>query len=182
MPVSARFLRRTIVAICLLSCAAVCGCQKNSSNAVTVSAQDAARKNPVEASPASIEQGRAFYSDMKSRARAYGRDPAHLKICPGVRIIVGATDEEADDLLKELNSYIDWETGRQRVAHLLGGADLSGIELSDRIPAERLPDPANVSGHQSRAQQYWDLATKDRVTLGTPRDKVYDAIMREATN
>jgi FMN-dependent oxidoreductase (nitrilotriacetate monooxygenase family) len=112
-----------------------------------------------------LPEARAFYSDMKSRARAYGRDPAHLKICPGVRIIVGATDKEADNLLKELNSYIDWETGRQRVAHLLGGADLSGIELTDRIPAERLPDPANVSGHQSRAQQYWDLATKDRVTL-----------------
>jgi mono/diheme cytochrome c family protein len=71
-PVSARFLRRTIVSICLLSCAAVCGCQKNSSNPVTVSAQDAERKNPVEASPASIEQGQKLY-DSSDCAICHGK-------------------------------------------------------------------------------------------------------------
>ena len=48
---------------------------------------------------ASIEQGKAFYDDIKGRAvNKYGRDPDDIVILPGISIVVGDTDEEAREL------------------------------------------------------------------------------------
>jgi FMN-dependent oxidoreductase (nitrilotriacetate monooxygenase family) len=42
-----------------------------------------------------IEQGQAFYADIKRRAAALGRDPDAILILPGFTITVGDTDEDA---------------------------------------------------------------------------------------
>ncbi|WP_380780534.1 LLM class flavin-dependent oxidoreductase [Sphingomonas sp. R86520] len=42
-----------------------------------------------------LEQGQAFYADLKARAATLGRDPDHLVILPGFHITVGDTDEDA---------------------------------------------------------------------------------------
>ena len=51
---------------------------------------------------ASIEQGQAFYTDIKTRAAAKGRDPDHIIVMPGVRVFVGDTDAEAREIEHEL--------------------------------------------------------------------------------
>ncbi len=51
---------------------------------------------------ASIEQGQAFYTDIKRRAAAKGRDPDHIIVMPGVRVFVGDSDAEARDIEREL--------------------------------------------------------------------------------
>jgi mono/diheme cytochrome c family protein len=48
--------------ICILACASLSGCQKNSSSGFTISAEDAGRKNPVEANPAAVGQGQKLYA------------------------------------------------------------------------------------------------------------------------
>lgn len=45
-----------------------------------------------------IGSGQAFYDDIKARARRFGRDPDELVIMPGVKVVVGDTDEEAREI------------------------------------------------------------------------------------
>jgi FMN-dependent oxidoreductase (nitrilotriacetate monooxygenase family) len=51
---------------------------------------------------ASLEQGQAFYADIKRRAVAKGRDPDHLVVMPGVSVYVGDTDAEAREGEREI--------------------------------------------------------------------------------
>ena len=53
-----------------------------------------------------IEDGRAFYADVKGRMRALGRAPEQLKILPGALVIVGRTHEEAVEKKKLLDSLV----------------------------------------------------------------------------
>ncbi|MCF5571250.1 NtaA/DmoA family FMN-dependent monooxygenase, partial [Pseudomonas sp. PA-3-11C] len=47
---------------------------------------------------ASIEQGQAFYRDIKGRAAQRGRDPEQVLIMPGAEIYVGDTDAHAREI------------------------------------------------------------------------------------
>src|SRR5271168_2975112 len=64
---------------------------------VQAGASEAGRQFAAETSEAifgssrTIEDGRAFYADMKRRMRALGRPPEHMKILPGALVIVGRT-------------------------------------------------------------------------------------------
>ncbi|MEU0480476.1 NtaA/DmoA family FMN-dependent monooxygenase [Streptosporangium sp. NPDC006013] len=44
-----------------------------------------------------LEEGQAFYRDIKSRLAAHGRSPDSLKILPGVTFALGDTDAEAQE-------------------------------------------------------------------------------------
>jgi alkanesulfonate monooxygenase len=48
------------------------------------------------ASERTLESGKAFYKDVKDRARKAGRDPANLKILPAAFVVVGDTVAEAE--------------------------------------------------------------------------------------
>ena len=43
-----------------------------------------------------IESARAFYADIKTRARQLGRNPDHIRILPGISPFIGSTQAEAD--------------------------------------------------------------------------------------
>ncbi|MFD7072575.1 LLM class flavin-dependent oxidoreductase [Nocardioides sp. NPDC059952] len=45
-----------------------------------------------------LPSGQAFYDDLKTRAKSFGRDPEELVIMPGVKVVVGDTDEEAREI------------------------------------------------------------------------------------
>ena len=49
-----------------------------------------------------IEQAQAFYTDLKGRAVAKGRDPDHIVIMPGAPVFVGDTDDEAREIEHDL--------------------------------------------------------------------------------
>src|SRR6202043_631987 len=53
-----------------------------------------------------IESGRRFYADVKTRMRALGRPPEHLKILPAALVIVGRTREEAREKQALLDSLV----------------------------------------------------------------------------
>ena len=85
-------------------------------------------------SGASLEVGKAFYSDIKRRAVEWGRDPSSLKVLPGVSITVASTDEEADAKERELFDLIDIDVALRHLSLYLGGNDLSGYKLDDPAP------------------------------------------------
>ncbi|PWS42924.1 F420-dependent methylene-tetrahydromethanopterin reductase [Streptomyces sp. ZEA17I] len=90
-----------------------------------------------------LEAGRAFYADVKARLAAYGREPDDLKIMPGVTVVVGDTDAEAQERAYEIR--------RQQVSPqnaLLAAEQLWGRDLSAYDPDGPLPevDPVVDSG------------------------------------
>ena len=50
-----------------------------------------------------LENAQEFYSDIKARARAAGRDPGQLKVLPGISPFIGSTTAEARALEEEFN-------------------------------------------------------------------------------
>ncbi|MEE1729779.1 NtaA/DmoA family FMN-dependent monooxygenase [Streptomyces microflavus] len=90
-----------------------------------------------------LDAGRIFYADVKARLAAYGRQPDDLKIMPGVTVVVGDTDAEAQERAYEIR--------RQQVSPqnaILAAEQLWGTDLSAYDPDGPLPeiDPVIDSG------------------------------------
>ena len=95
--------RTRTVLICLLVCAGLMGCQKNSASNSTIPAEDAERKNPVEATPAAIAQGQKLYSS------------SDCAICPGKQ------GDGKGVLAKDINMNIHNWHDSNALAHLTDG-------------------------------------------------------------
>ncbi|MFF0262233.1 NtaA/DmoA family FMN-dependent monooxygenase [Streptomyces microflavus] len=90
-----------------------------------------------------LDAGRIFYADVKARLAAYGRQPDDLKIMPGVTVVTGDTDAEAQERAYEIR--------RQQVSPqnaILAAEQLWGTDLSAYDPDGPLPeiDPVIDSG------------------------------------
>ncbi|MGW4840851.1 NtaA/DmoA family FMN-dependent monooxygenase [Streptomyces globisporus] len=101
-----------------------------------------------------LEAGRDFYADVKSRLAAYGREADSLKIMPGVTVVVGDNDAEAQEKAAEIR--------RQQVSPqnaILAAEQIWGTDLSAYDPDGPLPDidPVTDSG-----------ITRGRVLHGDP--------------
>ncbi len=106
-----------------------------------------------------IEDGRAFYADVKGRMRALGRAPEALKILPACLVITGATDEEAWEKKRLLDSLVDMESCLPNLSMRLG-VDVSGFDLDAELPA--LP-PSNAS--RSAQETLVRIARDRRLTV-----------------
>ncbi|MFE2976994.1 NtaA/DmoA family FMN-dependent monooxygenase [Streptomyces sp. NPDC059258] len=101
-----------------------------------------------------LEAGRDFYADVKGRLAAYGREADSLKIMPGVTVVVGDNDAEAQEKAAEIR--------RQQVSPqnaILAAEQIWGTDLSAYDPEGPLPDidPVTDSG-----------ITRGRVLHGDP--------------
>jgi FMN-dependent oxidoreductase (nitrilotriacetate monooxygenase family) len=109
-----------------------------------------------------LEDGQAFYADLKQRTAAIGRNPDHLKILPGLVPVIGGTEEEAQRSEQELAEWQIPAYGLRQLSQLLG-QEITEAEL-DR-PLRELGDVQNVQGHQSRFQVVTDIARRDNLTV-----------------
>jgi len=80
-----------------------------------------------------LAAGREFYADVKSRMRAVGRDPDHLKILPGAFVVIGDTVAEAKATQRRLDSLVHPENAISSLSILLGH-DVSGYPLDGPLP------------------------------------------------
>jgi N-acetyl-S-(2-succino)cysteine monooxygenase len=110
-----------------------------------------------------LESGQSFYRDLKRRIDDKGRDSAQVKILPGIMPIIAETDHAAQSLAGELSELIEFEAGFARLRANIDGID--GLGLDDRIPPDRLPDPATVQGVRSRYELLYKLATQEGYTV-----------------
>ncbi|RZI83883.1 MAG: LLM class flavin-dependent oxidoreductase, partial [Pseudomonas sp.] len=67
-----------------------------------------------------LPDGLAFYREMKQRAQAWGRDPQHLKIMPGLSTVIGSTEAEAHARFDQLNAWHGEHGLLQQVAGRIG--------------------------------------------------------------
>jgi len=99
----------------------------------------------------SLEEGRAFYADVKRRLAAYGRAHGDLKIMPGVGVVLGDTAAEAQERAAEIRRQ---QTSPQTA--LLTLEQIWGVDLSSYDPDGPLPDidpvvdPALTQGRTRR--------------------------------
>lgn len=108
------------------------------------------------------DKGRAqkYYSDYKKIVANKGRNSSQVKILPGLIPILGDTVTEAQELADHLASQVNMEFGIKQLeaSHRI---DLSGVDLDDRVPAERLPEKMELS----RSEIFKRRAVVDRLTL-----------------
>jgi FMN-dependent oxidoreductase (nitrilotriacetate monooxygenase family) len=87
-----------------------------------------------------IPAGQAFYDDIKGRARdRFGRNPDHLVIMPGIKVVVGDTDEEAREL-EAFNNDRDhtFAAALAEFGRPFGWHDFTQYDLDAPFPAETL--------------------------------------------
>lgn len=107
-----------------------------------------------------MEAGRAFYADIKRRARAAGRSDGQLQILPGISTIIGRTKDEAEDKFARLQSLIQPEVALALLETYLGDVDLSGHDIDGPLPA--LPESNTI---KSRQGLLTDLARRENLSI-----------------
>jgi FMN-dependent oxidoreductase (nitrilotriacetate monooxygenase family) len=114
-----------------------------------------------------IEAARAFRTELRERAALAGRDPAHLKVLPGLLPTVGETTGQAEEFERTLNALTPFEVALSRAADTLQ-ADLSGLVPGQPIPADRLLPPGSASlaaNFGSRYANFYDMAVRQKMSL-----------------
>lgn len=88
---------------------------------------------------ASIEQGQAFYRDVKDRAARLGRDPEQLLVLPSAEIYVGDTDEHAREIERHYHQQDhSFELALKEFGRNFGWHDFSQYDLDAPFPQESL--------------------------------------------
>ncbi|WP_327307772.1 NtaA/DmoA family FMN-dependent monooxygenase [Streptomyces sp. NBC_01298] len=81
-----------------------------------------------------LEEGRAFYADVKGRLSRYGRTPDELKILPAASFVLGDTDAEARELAHEVRlQQVSGATAIKYLEHVWN-RDLSGYDPDGPLP------------------------------------------------
>tara|TARA_Y100001934_G_C12342721_1_gene771069 strand:- start:457 stop:1746 length:1290 start_codon:yes stop_codon:yes gene_type:complete len=107
----------------------------------------------------SPEQGRAFRDDVRGRAAAAGRDPTHLKVMPGVLVVVGDSKEEAEERRRHLDSLVNMDSAMGALSIALGH-DASQFDLDGPLP--EIPESNQSQSGRARAI---DLAKRHNLTV-----------------
>ena len=110
-----------------------------------------------------LEDGQAFYADIKQRAARLGRGPNTVKILPGVVPVLGSTEAEARALDRQLEELSSPEYGLQQLSVMLE-VPIARLALDEPLPADIVAD-TEVEGMQSRRQLVIELARRDGLTV-----------------
>jgi FMN-dependent oxidoreductase (nitrilotriacetate monooxygenase family) len=80
------------------------------------------------------EEAIAYYADLKERVRRHGRDPDKVAILPGLSLVIGGTEAEAQARLDELDQIAD---GRPALESFALGL---GLDPADLDPDKPFPE------------------------------------------
>ncbi len=110
-----------------------------------------------------LEGARRWYREVKQLARANGRDPAGVKILPGLLPIIGETEADARRIAHELAELADFDVVRHDLQSLIVDSGVTNFNIEDLdydepIPLDRLVDPSAVPGNRSRYEIFHALA------------------------
>lgn len=111
-----------------------------------------------------LADGQAFYSEMKNRARAWGRNPDHLKIMPGLSTVIGSTEAEANARFDRLNAYLGEGALINQIAFRLG-IPLDELELDAELPWQRIGPVSSFEGSHGFLEAQLNLARRERLTV-----------------
>jgi FMN-dependent oxidoreductase (nitrilotriacetate monooxygenase family) len=110
-----------------------------------------------------LSDAQDFYTDLKGRTTAAGRDPDSVKVLPGIVPVIAATEAEALRLERELDELILPEHALRQLANVLRVAPES-LNLDARLPAD-LPSEDEIEGAKSRYTLIVNLARREDLTV-----------------
>ncbi|PVG81754.1 LLM class flavin-dependent oxidoreductase [Nocardioides gansuensis] len=112
-----------------------------------------------------LEDAQAFYRDIKTKARAFGRDADQVKVLPGISPFVADTAAEAEELYRSFNELTVPAYGLQQLEKM-AGVSLGHLGLDERVPLEVFGHAGNVlDNNRSRRQVVANIVERDRPTL-----------------
>jgi alkanesulfonate monooxygenase SsuD/methylene tetrahydromethanopterin reductase-like flavin-dependent oxidoreductase (luciferase family) len=132
-----------------------------------------------------LEAGQEFYRDVKQRLAHYGRSPDSLKILPGANFVLGDTQEDAEEKLREIR--LQQVSPKSAITFLeqVWNRDLSNYDPDGPLP-ELEPDVAHEQLALGRANRYDDridtarawreLAERDKLSI---RDLIIKVTARQ---
>ena len=109
----------------------------------------------------SLAAARDFYNDLKGRLPRFGRSPDDLRIMPGVFVVVGQSQAEAQEKFEEFQELVEPQVGVALLSRMLGNFDLSAYPPDGPLPELPLTD----SGQRSRQLLLTELAGRENLTL-----------------
>ena len=107
-----------------------------------------------------LAEGQDFYRDVKGRMARYGREPDHMRIMPGINIVVGRTESEARARNDAMDSLMTDEVALRSIVRLMGGLDITKYPLDGPLP--ELP-PSNAA--KARQKMMIDVARKENLSI-----------------
>lgn len=132
---------------------------------VQAGASDAGRQLAAEtaemvfAGGGGLADGKSLYADIKTRAKAAGRDPDHIKILPGCLVVVGDSEAEAKAKRALLDSRVHPDSGIASLSIALG-CDASVFDLDGP-----LPDIPESNASKSGRERVIARARRDNLTV-----------------
>lgn len=110
-----------------------------------------------------IEEGRAFYANLKSQVEQNGRNPDHVVVLPGIVTIIGGTEAEAQAKARELDELIVLDHAHGQLA------DQTGVPVEDLHLDRQLPDnirkPEEIIDGRSRYEISIEMARRENLTV-----------------
>ncbi|MFF0500055.1 LLM class flavin-dependent oxidoreductase [Nocardia aobensis] len=111
-----------------------------------------------------LDAARAFRTELRDGARAFGRNPDEIVVLPGLSTVVGSTEAEAARRRELLDELLPDAYARTRLAGQLG-ISLDGLADDERIPADLLAEPDDAGGSQTFYRVVKDIIDRERPTL-----------------
>ncbi|WP_181779485.1 NtaA/DmoA family FMN-dependent monooxygenase [Pseudonocardia pini] len=108
----------------------------------------------------SADLARTFYREVKALAAAKGRDPEHVKVLSNTALVLGRTQDEADERLALLDSLVDPVPGLESLSLLLVH-DMSGYPLDEPVP----DIPLTETGSSGIQQHFLAMVRSQGLTL-----------------
>ncbi|MBB2942696.1 FMN-dependent oxidoreductase (nitrilotriacetate monooxygenase family) [Actinoplanes lutulentus] len=111
---------------------------------------------------ATLADAHRFTSEIRAQAGALGRTQGPL-IFSSFHATFGASESEAQRLVRERREAIDYEAGRALVADMLGGGvDLTEAKLDEPLPEVLIPDISGINRRRGRAEIFSRLIREGR--------------------
>ena len=107
----------------------------------------------------SLAEGQRFYADVKSRMKAIGRNPDHLKILPAAFVVIGRSLAEAEDKRALLDSLVDYDSSIASLSIMLG------TDASKFDPDGPLPDIPETNASRSARERIVSFAKRSGMTV-----------------
>ncbi|MBB5868221.1 FMN-dependent oxidoreductase (nitrilotriacetate monooxygenase family) [Allocatelliglobosispora scoriae] len=112
-----------------------------------------------------LEDGQAFYSEMRARAAAFGRDPDSIKIMPGLSTVIGSTEAEALARQAELDDIQGFESQLSQMAQRLQ-LDPKDLDVDSELPWHLIGEVGRVeNGSHGFFEAQINLARREKLTV-----------------
>lgn len=110
-----------------------------------------------------IEEGQAFYAELKAATARAGRNPDHLKILPGIVPIIGSTIDEARAKERALDELIVLDHPLAQLAADIG-IPADRIDLDAPLPDDIRP-AEEIQGNRTRYELTVEFARRENLTV-----------------